>query len=292
MMRREIFLCAINNLLSGMCGEDCRFCSQSFRYRAKIERYGFKKVSVVVKEAKVAKSNGAVGYCLVTSGKSLSEDKLEYISSLAYQLKRELVGLKLIACCGTASREYLKELKKSGIDSYNHNLETSKEYYPQICSTHNWSERYQTCENIKSVGLSLCSGGIFGMGENQEDRESFIESLLSLKPDSIPINFYIPNPSLPIKERSIDRDVAIKLLKSIRSLIDDKTILMVAGGRESIFGGAERVMFEVGVNSIVIGNYLTTEGVTPDYDRELIKSLGYGVVSVADAELESEKMKR
>ena len=142
MKKREIFLCAINNVQSGGCGEDCKFCTQSIRHGADIERYGYKKTETVILEAKKAYSYGAAGYCLVTAGKNLDSKKTEYIARLAHALKKEIPSINLIACNGTAETEQLRYLKKHGFDSYNHNLETSESYYPEICTTHSWDERY------------------------------------------------------------------------------------------------------------------------------------------------------
>jgi len=114
----------------------------------------------------------------------------------AKAVKAEVEGLNLIACNGTATKEQLTYLKEHGIDSYNHNLETSERYYAEICQTHTWSERYKTCENVRSVGLALCSGGIFGMGETEKDREELLKAIASLSPESTPLNFYHPNPAL------------------------------------------------------------------------------------------------
>jgi len=279
---KKIFLCAINNLLSGACSEDCKFCSQSSRYRTDIQRYSFKDVDLVLEEAKKAYKNGATGYCLVTSGKELDEKKLDYICNLASKIKKELPSLRIIACNGLASKEALLALKKSGVQSYNHNLETSKDYYKTICSTHSWEDRFVTCEAVKSVGLSLCCGGIFGMGETPKDRDNLIKSILSLKPSSIPINFYIPNQALPIKKRNLDFKDGLNIIQTLKSKVEKNTILMVAGGRESIFGGREKEMFEAGTNAIVIGNYLTTKGFPPDYDRQKILELGYEVAVGCD----------
>ena len=185
---KQIFLCAINNILSGTCKEDCKFCTQSVRYHADIERYNYKKIDQIVSEAKVAKSHGALGYCLVTAGKGLDDKKVDFVARAAEAIKSEVEGLNLIACNGTANIEQLRYLKEHGIDSYNHNLETSQRYYADICQTHTWSERYETCENVKSVGLALCCGGIFGMGERTEDRESLLQSIASLNPESTPLN--------------------------------------------------------------------------------------------------------
>ena len=281
-MSKQIFLCAINNILSGTCAEDCKFCTQSVRYHADIERYKFKQISQIVDEAKMAKSHGALGYCLVTASKGLDDKKVDFVARAAHAIKAEVEGLNLIACNGTATQTQLKYLQENGIDSYNHNLETSERYYAEICSTHPWSERYETCENVKSVGMALCSGGIFGMGETKEDRDSLLESIVSLNPESTPLNFYHPNPALPIKTRNIALDEAIKIIQKARKLLGEEKLLMVAGGRELLFNGKESLMFESGANAMVIGNYLTTQGIEISTDRKMLDTLGYKVATSCD----------
>ena len=278
-MKKEIFLCAINNILSGTCLEDCKFCTQSVRYHADIERYNYKSIQTIVEEAKRAKSYGALGYCLVTAGKGLDDKKVDFVARAAYAIKKEVDNLNLIACNGTANLEQLRYLKEHGIDSYNHNLETSENYYKEICTTHSWSERYETCQSAKSVGLQLCTGGIFGMGEEPEDRESLLASIASLNPESTPLNFYHPNKALPIKTRNISREEALAIVKKARKLLGEDKLLMVAAGRELLFDGCEELMFEAGANSMVIGNYLTTTGDAPTKDRAMLESLGYGVAT-------------
>ncbi len=277
-----IFLCAINNILSGTCQEDCKFCTQSVRYHADIERYNYKEISQIVKEAKEAKANGALGYCLVTAGKGLDDKKVDFVARAAKAVKAEVEGLNLIACNGTANKEQLVYLKKHGIDSYNHNLETSERYYAEICSTHAWSERYETCENARAAGLTLCSGGIFGMGETEEDREELLKALASLSPESTPLNFYHPNDALPIKTRNLNREDAVEIIKRARALLGEKRLLMVAGGRELLFNGHEDEMFKAGANAMVIGNYLTTEGLSPNKDKIMLESYGYEIATSCD----------
>jgi len=265
------------------CLEDCKFCTQSVRYHADIERYNYKDIDQIVHEAKQAKAHGALGYCLVTAGKGLDDKKVDFVARTAQAIKAQVDGLNLIACNGTADKEQLIYLKQHGIDSYNHNLETSERYYPDICQTHAWSERYETCENVKTVGLALCSGGIiFGMGETAQDRDDLLEAIASLQPESTPLNFYHPNPALPIKTRNIEQDEAIEIIKKARVLLGEERLLMVAGGRELLFGGDEHKMFEAGANAIVIGNYLTTPGQAPNKDREILESLGLKVATSCD----------
>ena len=272
---QKIFLCAINNILSGNCREDCKFCTQSVHYQANIARYRFKDTKTIIQEAKEAKANGAIGYCLVTAGKGLDEKKCKRVAQIAAALKNEIDGFNLIACNGTATKEQLAYLKKHGIDSYNHNLETSKEYYPQICTTHSWQERYETVLHAKEAGLKVCCGGIFGMGESQADRESLIESIISLNPDSIPLNFFIPNPSLPLQKRTIEYQEALEIISNLRERLP-QTRIMVAGGREQLFESEEQelAMFKAGANAIVIGNYLTTKGFAPELERDRLQRLG------------------
>jgi len=282
-MNKEIFLCAINNILSGTCLEDCKFCTQSVRYHADIERYNYKSIETIVNEAKQAKVNGALGYCLVTAGKGLDDKKVDFVARAAKAIKLEVENLNLIACNGTASKEQLRYLKEHGVDSYNHNLETSERYYETICTTHTWAERYETCQNVKEVGLQLCTGGIFGMGETQEDREALLDAIVSLNPESTPLNFYHPNKALPIKSRDISQEEALKIVKKARELLGEDKLLMVAAGRELLFEGQEGLMFEAGANSIVIGNYLTTAGDAPHKDREMLKRLGYEIATTCHA---------
>jgi len=279
---KQIFLCAINNILSGTCKEDCKFCTQSVRYHADIERYNYKDIAQIVAEAKQAKAVGALGYCLVTAGKGLDDKKVDFVARTAEAIKAEVEGLNLIACNGTATKEQLLYLKKHGIDSYNHNLETSERYYADICQTHAWSERYATCENVKSVGLALCSGGIFGMGETQKDRDDLLTSIASLKPESTPLNFYHPNPALPIKTRNIEQQEALDIVSKARELLGSQALLMVAGGRELLFSGNEDKMFQAGANAIVIGDYLTTSGTTPKKDQLMLEKFGYEVATSCD----------
>lgn len=268
-----IFLCAICNVSSGSCNEDCKFCTQSVRHKADIQRYRYKEIDTIVNEAKMARKNGAVGFCLVTSGLGLDDKKVEFISKAAYEVKKALPEFNLIACNGTASIEQLKELKKAGVNSYNHNLETSKEFYPQICSTHSWEDRYQTCQNINEAGLNLVCGGIFGLGESKEDRVSFINSLKELNPKTTPLNFFHPNEALPLKSKPLHVEEALEIIKWARSELKCDR-LMVAGGREFTFRDRQSEIFEAGANAIVIGDYLTTSGEAPNKDRKMIESLG------------------
>ena len=278
-MSKKIFLCAISNINSGTCNEDCKFCSQSVKYKADIERYIQKPIDKIVQEAKEAKESGALGFCLVTAHKGLDNKTLKFVCEVAREVSREVPDLRLIACNGTASLEQLLELKEAGIKAYNHNLETSREFYPQICTTHPWDERFETCKNVNKAGLVLISGGIFGLGETQDDRISMLKSLQELNPTSVPINFYIHNEALPLKPSDISVDEALELIRLTREMLSDADRIMVAGGRETMFGERQNEIFEAGANSIVIGNYLTTLGREKNKDLDMLRSLGLGIAT-------------
>ena len=271
-MKKEVFLCSISNIISGTCLEDCKFCTQSVKYGADIDRYSKKDISIIIQEAKNLYNLGALGFCLVTAEKGLTNKTLKYMLEVTERIKSEVPNLNLIACNGTATKSQLKELQKAGIGSYNHNLETSQNYYPQICSTHSWEERLETCENIKDVGLELCTGGIIGMGESKKDRDEFMKTLIKLEPTSIPINFYHHNSALPLSDNSLTIKEGLDFLKNLRKEFSNKRI-MVAGGRESFFGKYQDKIFEAGANSIVIGNYLTTKGQETHKDLEMLNNL-------------------
>ena len=278
----KIYLCAICNVESGTCNEDCKFCTQSVKYKADIQRYKTKAINTIVEEAIVARKNKAIGFCLVTAGKGLTDSRVEFISEAARAVNKEKLGLTLIACNGTATLEQLQELKKAGIANYNHNLESSKEYYENICTTHDWDERYQTCLNVKEAGLNLVCGGIFGLGETQEDRISMLKSIASLNPKTVPLNFFHPNDALPFVENSVSQSEAFELIKLAREMIPNAHKIMVAGGRELMFKENQYDVFKYGANSIVIGNYLTTEGKETSKDIQEIESLGYTIAKSCD----------
>lgn len=281
-MPQKIFLCSICNINSGTCNEDCKFCSQSVKYKADIERYKQKPLENIVEEARTMESLGALGFCLVTAHKGLDDKTLEFVCRVAREVKKEVPRLRLIACNGTASLEQLEELKRSGIAAYNHNLETSREFYPQICTTHPWDERYETCENVNRSGLKLISGGIFGMGETQEDRLSMLRSLKELHPVSVPLNFYHHNPALPLNPNPLSIDESLELIRLSRTLLDDADRIMIAGGREITFKERQNEIFEAGANSIVIGNYLTTAGREAHADLMMLKELGFEIAMTPD----------
>lgn len=281
-MKQKIFLCSICNINSGTCNEDCKFCSQSVKYSADIERYKQKPIDAILEEAKAAEASGALGFCLVTAQKGLTDKTLKFVCDVAQAVKAEVPRLRLIACNGTASLEQLLTLKEAGVAAYNHNLESSERYYAEICTTHGWQERYETCQNVNKAGMVLITGGIFGMGETQEDRISMLESLASLNPTSVPINFYHHNPALPLEANNLTTDEGLELVRLTKEIIPNADRIMIAGGREMMFKDRQAEIFEAGANAIVIGNYLTTSGREKSKDLDMLANLGLQVAKSPD----------
>ncbi|MEW5831664.1 MAG: biotin synthase [Campylobacterota bacterium] len=276
---KKIFLCSICNINSGTCNEDCKFCSQSIKYKADIERYKQKPLPRILDEARRLEALGALGFCLVTAQKGLDDKTLEFVCNVAHAVKKEVPRLRLIACNGTASVDQLRELQRSGVAAYNHNLETSREFYSQICTTHPWDERYETCENVNTVGLKLISGGIFGMGETHDDRISMLRSLKELNPVSVPLNFYHHNPALPLNPSPLSVEEALSLITLARQTLDRADRIMIAGGREVTFKERQNEIFDAGANSIVIGDYLTTAGRDAHQDLQMLRGLGFAIAT-------------
>ena len=276
---KTIMLCAICSVTQGNCAEDCAYCTQSAKAGADITKFKEKSVQQVVDEAKMAYKNHALGFCLVTSGARLNDKKTDYIASLARAVHQEVPNLMLIACNGMATYEQLCELKNAGIFSYNHNLETSREYFPKICTTHSWDERYQTNLDAKRAGLMLCTGGIYGVGESEADRVSFRASLKELEPFSSPINFFIKSDALRLVQPPLSADEALKIVRETKSALPE-TRVMIAGGREKILGERQYEIFENGADAIVIGDYLTAKGEKASKDIEELAKRGFSFASI------------
>ena len=276
---KTIMLCAICSVTQGNCAEDCAYCTQSAKAGADITKFKEKSVQQVVDEAKMAYKNHALGFCLVTSGARLNDKKTDYIASLARAVSKEVPNLMLIACNGMATYEQLCELKNAGVFSYNHNLETSREYFPKICTTHSWDERYQTNLDAKRAGLMLCTGGIYGVGESEADRVSFRASLKELEPFSSPINFFIKSDALRLVKLPLSADEALKIVRETKSALPE-TRVMIAGGREKILGERQYEIFENGADAIVIGDYLTAKGEKASKDIEELTKRGFSFTSI------------
>ena len=265
-------LCSIVNAKSGACLEGCSFCAQSSKSKAKIEVYPLLGKKIILQKARESKNAGADRFSIVTSGNKVSETDLLMIADMISTIRR--IGLTPCASLGMLDEKGLTMLKSAGLDRYHHNLETSERFFPSVCSTHSYADKLNTIEIVKSVGLSLCSGGIFGMGETWEDRIDMAFLLRKLDVDSVPINFLIPISGTALEHRDfLDPLEALKIISLLRYILSHKEI-RVCGGRMQILGEFNSMVFFAGADSLMIGNYLTTPGRNYEADFRLIEAYG------------------
>lgn len=272
--KNVVSLCSIISARQGSCSEDCRFCSQSSRYKTEISNFPLiekEKITEAVEKGKEYKSD-CVG--VVTSGYSQEgSDTFETICDQAYELSKQ-EGPPVHTSIGTITSKMAEKLVSSGVEMINHNLETSEEYYPNICTTHSYKDRVNTLKIAKNAGLKICSGGIFGVGESTEDRLDLAFKLKELDVDAIPMNFLSPVKGTPLSsENSLEPMEILKIIAVFRFIFPDKEI-KIAGGREENLRDIQSWIFYAGANSTMIGDYLTTSGKRPEDDLQMIKDLG------------------
>jgi biotin synthase len=276
---RELFrgstvdICSIVNAKSGACSEDCSYCAQSVHHSTNTTVYPLISVDRMAEAAASAKKNGAKRFCIVTSGRGI--DSQEDLDTIAEGIKRvREIGLSPCATLGTLTRVQLSRLKEAGLNRYHHNIETSREYFPRICTTHSFDERLEVIKQVRSLGLSACSGGILGMGESMDDRVHMAFTLRELGVDSVPINFLMPIMGTPLE--GVNAITPLEALHSIamfRLILPEKEI-RVCGGRGTALRRLHPLVFTAGADGFMIGNYLTTSGLNPEDDLKMIRDLG------------------
>jgi biotin synthase len=265
-------LCSIVNAKSGACPEDCSFCAQSSKSKAEIKVYPLLSKEIVIQRAKEAKNSGIKRFSIVTSGRKVSNRDLLEIAGMISEIRE--IGLLPCASIGLLKEKELSILKSAGLERYHHNLETSERFFPQICRTHGYADKLKTIEAVKSTGLSICSGGIFGIGETWQDRIDMAFLLKELDVDSIPINFLIPIKGTALGYRDLLKPFeALKIISLYRFILPQKDI-RVCGGRIQILGEFNSMVFFAGADSLLTGNYLTTMGRSFEDDLRLIESYG------------------
>ena len=270
----RVSLCAIINAKSGRCSEDCAFCAQSSHCRTKIQVYPLIDPEVIVRRAEEAWEVGARRFSIVTSGKSLTEPEIERVC-LAIRKISEKNRVQTCASLGILNKEKALALKEAGLWRYHHNLETSRSYFPKICSTHSYDEGIRTIKIAKEAGFKVCCGGIFGMGEAAEERVKFAFMLKDLGVDSIPVNFLNPIPGTKLEGTYLLNPLeCLKILAILRFILPTREII-TCGGREQNLRSLQALMFFGGASGMMLGNYLTTKGRTPEEDLQLIKDLEF-----------------
>ncbi len=265
------------NVKSGLCPEDCHYCSQSAISTAAISRYPILPVDEIVAAAGRAVKAKAARFCMVASGRGPSDREVDALTEGVRAVRAAHPGLELCACLGLLRDRQAERLREAGVFAYNHNLNTSERFYREICSTHTFRDRVATIERAKAAGLSPCSGALFGMGEGPEDILALAYRLRELGVDSIPINFLIPIPGTPLHGRSeLGPRECLKILCLFR-LLNPTSEIRIAGGREVQLRWLQPFGLYV-ANSIFVGDYLTTKGQPPDADFAMVRDLGFTIL--------------
>ncbi len=267
------------NAKSGICPEDCGYCSQSIVSTAPIAKYSFLSADVLVEGAREAWARRARTYCIVASGRRPSPRELRRVAEAARRIKAEM-PMKICACLGLLTEEQARFLKEAGVDRYNHNLNTSAGHHPRVTTTHSYEDRLATVEAVKRAGISPCSGFIAGLGETDDDIVDVAFALRALEADSIPVNFLHPIPGTPLAERDdLDPRRCLKILALLRLVCPDKEI-RVAGGRERNLRSLQPLALYA-ANSLFVGDYLTTPGQAAEADWQMLEDLGFEIEECA-----------
>lgn len=272
------------NIKSGICPEDCHYCSQSRLSRAPIDKYNLLSAADIITAARRGHELGARRICLVASGRGPSDGEVREIAAAVRDIRSAMPDTEICACLGLLEPPQARALKDAGVFAYNHNLNTSEAFYGDICTTHAFADRVATVGIVKEQGLSPCCGALFGMGETDDDIVDVAHELRRIGVDSIPVNFLIPIQGTPLAGRwALTPARCLKILALMRMVNPDREI-RIAGGREHHLRSLQPMGLLV-ANSIFIGDYLTAKGQRPEDDIGMIRDLGFEIVSEAHGEV-------
>lgn len=261
------------NAKSGLCPEDCSYCSQSKVSEAEIPRYNILNREKLLDGARVAAERNSKTYCIVISARGPSEREMEAVTSIVPEIKRRY-GMEICACLGLLSPDQARRLKACGVDKVNHNLNTSEGHYAEICSTHSFQDRLDTLHAVREAGMQLCSGGIVGMGETSADVVDMAMTLRDLAVESIPVNFLNPIDGTPLAGTTqLNPRYCLRVLCMFR-LVNPTSEIRIAGGREMHLRSLQPLGLYA-ANSMFVGDYLTTQGQPPEDDFRMIEDLGF-----------------
>ena len=268
-------MCTIINAKSGHCSEDCKYCAQSRHYNTKADVFPLLSNEKIVKDALENEKNGVNRYSLVTSGKRASKEEVDKLCN-AFKAIQKVSEIKLCASNGLLDYDSFLKLKQSGVTRYHNNLETSRKFFPSICSTHSYDEKINTIKAAQKAGLNVCSGGIIGLGESNEDRIDMAFELRDLNINSIPLNLLNPIEGTPLFNVAKVSEEEFIRIAAIFRYINPKAIIRLAGGRSLLTNFGKR-LFKSGVNGTISGNLLTTYGNSTANDIEMIKELNFKI---------------
>ena len=269
----RVHLCNILNAKSGACTEDCAFCSQSIHHRSSVSVYPLVTVKEALDAAREAEAFGARCFSLVTSGRSLTGKREKQRVLKIIETIRSRTRLELACSIGLETSDFLRDLRAAGLTTFHHNLETASSHYDMICTTHAYEERVRTVRAAKRAGFTICSGGIFGMGESPAQRAEFALFLGQLGVDRIPVNFLNPLPGTGMEgRRTLTPMEALHIVAALRVALPEKEIL-VCGGREVTLRSLQPLLFNAGANGVMTGKYLTTPGQGVEVDQRMLADL-------------------
>ena len=270
---KRVQIHVLENAKSGLCPEDCHYCSQSSVSDAPIDRYPFLSKEKLLEGAKAAKAAGAGRYCIVNSGRGPTNKEIDEIAEAVREI-REKVGINICCSLGLMNEEKVRRLKEVGVGRINHNLNTSRQHHPEVVTTHTFDDRVATIESVKAAGMSTCSGGIIGMGQSDEDIIDLALTLRAMDIDSIPVNFLHSIPQTPFeKKQELTPQKCLKTLCLFRFVNPSKEI-RVAGGREVNLRSLQPMSLYP-ANSIFVNGYLTTPGQEASDAHRMIADLGF-----------------
>ncbi len=274
---RTVELCGVLNAKSGMCKENCRFCPQSVHSGSDIECYPLVDEGRMVEAAATAMGNRSSRFGIVTSGEAVEDDaELKTISRAVSRISGDL-DIHPCASLGTVSKAVLETLKAAGLTRYHCNLETAESFFPEICTTHAWSDAADTIRAAKSLGMSTCSGGLFGLGESPAQRVELLDQVRELDVTSVPLNFLNPIPGTPLEDAPpITPLECLKVVAVARLMMPDKTI-RICGGREHNLRDLQSWALIAGADGLMVGGYLTTAGRRVEDDLRMIADAGFEV---------------
>jgi biotin synthase len=273
---RRVKLNYLVNLKSGLCPEDCSYCSQRLGSKAEILKYTWLKPDEAAAAAGAGVAGGAKRVCLVASGRGPTDRDVDRVSQTIEAIKNQNEGVEVCACLGLLSDGQAERLRSAGADAYNHNLNTSESTYADICTTHDFADRVETVEKAQAAGLSACSGLIAGMGESDADLVDVVFALRDMDPDSVPVNFLIPFEGTPLGgEWTLTPQRCLRILAMVRFVCPDVEVRL-AGGREIHLRTLQPLALHL-VNSIFLGDYLTSEGQAGKADLDMITDAGFEV---------------
>jgi len=277
----EVEFCSIISAKTGLCSEDCKYCSQSRHYKTNVESHSLVSIEDVKKAALSAKENKATRFCVVVSGRTPDEKDFSSLLKMI-ETVANIDGLNSCCSLGILDEKQVKQIKDAGVERFNHNLNTCKSYHKEICTTHTYEDRVNTINLIKSYGIEACTGGIIGMGETRRQRAELAAELAELNPKSVPINFLHPVAGTPMEtlKEQISEEEILRTICIFRIALP-KALIRYAGGRALRFSKEYQLLgIRAGINALLVGNYLTTTGISPNNDIELVHQSGMTVAKV------------